>query len=46
LIPKQKRWDYKIWNVGKDILWEDELIEIYNKEEIMWQTRGGEKWLL
>jgi mannosylglycoprotein endo-beta-mannosidase len=25
---------------------ENELVEIYNKEEVMWQTRGGEKWLL
>ena len=26
--------------------WEDELVDIYGKEEIMWQTRGGKKWLL
>lgn len=25
---------------------EEELIAIYNKEEVMWQTRGGERWLL
>jgi hypothetical protein len=25
---------------------EEELIDIYNKEEVMWQTRGGERWML
>jgi mannosylglycoprotein endo-beta-mannosidase len=25
---------------------EEELVDIYNKEEVMWQTRGGERWLL
>ncbi|XP_066396066.1 uncharacterized protein [Miscanthus floridulus] len=25
---------------------EEELVDIYNKEEVMWQTRDGERWLL
>jgi hypothetical protein len=24
----------------------EELIHIYNKQEVMWQIRGGERWLL
>jgi hypothetical protein len=24
----------------------EELIDIYNKQEVMWQIRGGERWLL
>lgn len=27
-------------------VWEEELIDIYSKEEVMWQTRGGDRWLL
>lgn len=26
--------------------WEEDLVGIYSMEEVMWQTRGGEKWLL
>lgn len=26
--------------------WEEELIDIYGMGEVMWQTRGREKWLL
>lgn len=26
--------------------WEDELTEIYGQEELMWQARGGERWIL
>jgi hypothetical protein len=26
--------------------WEDELTEIYGQEELIWQTRGGERWIL
>jgi exonuclease III len=26
--------------------WEEDLTEIYGQEELIWQTRGGERWIL